>query len=246
MGSIDQVTQKTSNIEILIGPENRVDYLNGVLKMDGLLGLPEDPKATYCGLSLTNTPATAKPFVAQRQFILRKILSAAGLTSYDPGTAPGSPDLGLTIGPDEIYKTDIARVAGARFFTAFDTFPSTGIGVEIEAARRYNRIAVILHDNPIRTSRMQPDCAIHVNITLLEDQKDSLKKMFELLQQYEPGRGLKEGKPVLLGFKDDRPHDLAEVVREQFPELTYTYDGEKPPLTFALENPQVLFDASKN
>ena len=234
-----KVSEQTS-LEILIDPSNRSQYLKNLLIMDGLSGLPEDPLAAYCALSLTNTPTIAKKFVADRQAILKDILETAGISSYDPGTAPGSPDLGLTIGPDEIYKTDLARVAGARFFTAFDTFPSTGVGVEIEAARRYNRIPVIFHDDTIRTSRMQPDCAIHINISDLTEQTDKIVEMFKVLKQYEPGRGLLDSRPVLLGFKEGEIVVLANMIHQQFPDIAYTFDGTKPGLIFGIENHEVI------
>jgi hypothetical protein len=226
--------------EIFLSPESRTKYILQLLKMDGLSGLQEDPLAAYCAVSLTNTPKIAKAFVAARQETLKYILTAAGISSYDPGTAPGSPDLGLTIGPDEIYKTDISRVASARFFTVFDTFPSTGVGVEIEAARRYNRIPVIFHDEAIRTSRMQPDCTIHLNIADLQKQTDRVVEMFKLLKEYEPGRGLYDNRPVLLGFKNLEVVVLTHLISAEFPDLVYTFDGTKPALLFGLENHDVL------
>jgi len=225
---------------MLIGPENRKEYLENLITMDGLAGVVEDPTAAYCAVSLTNTPSSAKSFVTQRQTILKEILEAVKITHYDPATAPLSPDLNLTAGPSEVYRTDLARVAGARFFTAFDTFPSTGVGVEIEAARRYNRISVIFHDHKIRTSRMQPDCAIHVAIKDLKQQQEQVKELFSFLREYTPGRGIEEQHPLLLGFKDGQSVNLPELAAKEFPELVYTYDGTKPSLTFSVDNFEVL------
>lgn len=243
MTRIDQEPRR-SKPEILIEPKNRQEYLYDLLKMDGLKEVQENPKAAYCALSLTNTPDVAKSFVADGQTLLKRILKTAGIDSYDPGTAPLSPDLNLTEGPGVIYKTDLARVASARFFTAFDTFPSTGMGVELEAARRYNRIPVIFHDDRIRTSRMQPDCSIHVGIEDLEEQAEQVTDMFTFLQTFEPGRGLVDGQPVLLGFKNGEAVNLTEEVSERFPELNYTFDGTKPALKFAIENHGVLFQTT--
>lgn len=216
-------------LKTLLTTLKREKYLHDQLTMDGLLGLvEEDPKAAYCAVSLTNTPDEAKEFVKKRQDLLKKILNEAGIASYDPGNAPLSPDLNLTATPEEVYRTDLARVAGARFFTAFDTFPSTGMGVEMEAARRYNRISVIIHDKAIRTSRMQPSGSIHIEVHSLEENKEALIKLFRLLQEYEPGRGLKEGQPVLLGFKKNETVDLAALVADKFPELQYTFEGTRP------------------
>jgi len=234
-----------STAEILIGPKNRADYLRGLLHLDALDGLQENANAAYCAVSLTNTPEKAKPFVRERQNQVKEILEHAGISSYDPGTAPLSPDLNLSAGPAEIYKTDLARIAGARFFTAFDTFPSTGVGVEIEAARRYNRIPVIFHDTSIRTSRMQPDCAIHVTITDIDEQAERLSEMFKMLKGYEPGRGLVNKQPALLGFKDGKAEHLTDVIQQQFPELAYTFDGTKPALQFGITNQETLFTRPK-
>jgi len=230
----------TKEFEILIEPDNRAAYLANLIKMDGLAGVIEDPTAAYCAVSLTNTPSSAKSFVTERQTVLKEILEAVKITPYDPATAPLSPDLNLTTGPEEVYRTDLSRVAGARFFTAFDTFPSTGVGVEIEAARRYNRISVILHDHKIRTSRMQPDCAIHVAVKDINAQREQLQELFAFLREYTPGRGIQNQHPLLLGFKKGKAVNLPEVAAQQFPELVYTYDGTKPPLTFSVDNFEVI------
>lgn len=224
-------------IKTILTPEKRKQYIQEQLLMDGLFGLvEEDPQAAYCALPLTNTPDAAKPFVKERQALLKTILQEANISSYDPGTAPFSPDINLTATPEEIYRTDLGRVAGARFFTAFDTFPSTGLGVELEAARRYNRIPVIFHDRAIRTSRMQPNCAIHIETDSLEKDAKQITKIFHLLKTYTPGRGIKEGQPMLLGFKDGKGVDLVELIAEKFPELRYVYDGTKPPVKFIVAN----------
>jgi hypothetical protein len=238
--TIPETERFTDNIDILIGPDTRPQYLTQLLKMDGLVGLEENPRGAYCAVSLTNTPAAAKKFVAERQEVLKGILKTAGIDAYDPGTAPFSPDLDLTTGPEKIYWTDLSRIAGARYFTFFDTFPSTGVGVEIEAARRYNRTPVVFHDDAIRTSRMQPDCTIHVGIKDLEQQANRVTALFQLLQEYEPGRGLINRRPALLGFKNGEAVDLSAIVLQRFPDLSYTYDGTKPALQFGLLNGEVF------
>lgn len=236
----NQLMTPAKEFEILIGPDNRNVYLTHQIAMDGLAGVVEDPTAAYCAVSLTNTPSSAKSFVTERQTILKEILEAVKITPYDPATAPLSPDLNLTTGPEEVYRTDLSRVAGARFFTAFDTFPSTGVGVEIEAARRYNRIPVILHDHTIRTSRMQPDCAIHVSVKDIKVQKERLQQLFAFLREFTPGRGIDNQHPLLLGFKDGKGINLTKAAAKEFPDLVYMYDGTKPPLTFSVDNFEVL------
>lgn len=237
--------EKPKGIEVIIGPHNRAEELAKQLRMDALDGLQENPFSAYCAIALTNTPELVKPFVRKGQDRIKGLLERASITAYDPGTAPLSPDLNLTEGPGVIYQTDLARVASSRFFTADDTIPSTGKGVETAEARRYNRISVIFHDNRIRTSRMQPDCTIHVGITDWDQQENRIVEMFQMLKTFEPGRGLVDGQPALLGFKDDEVVDLAKEVNETFPDLAYTFDGTKPPLKFALENHAVLFDTSE-
>lgn len=207
-------------------PNSRELYLKELLKRDGLEGIEEDTHAAYCAISLTSTPEDLKPFLKKQQALLMNVLQKAGITAYDPGSAPFSPDAGLTIGPEEIYRYDKGRVVGARYFVTHDILPSTGVGVEEETARVYNRIAVILHHKKIRTSRMQPNRTIHLMYEDFEQQQEDFIEVFRYLQQYHPGIGFHHGTPVLLGFdKENKAIDLEEATYNKFPHLKYVFDG---------------------
>ena len=222
-------------------PTSRDFYLKELLHRDGLMDIEEIPNEAYCALSLTSTPDDLKPAIRQRQNRIKAILAAAGIEGYDPGSAPTSPDLELQTGPDVIYRIDKSRIARARFFVANDVLPSTGVGVEIEAARTYNRMAVVLHDTQIRTSRMQPNRIIHLGYSDLEEQEEDLIKVFRLLQQFQPGMGLQDGVPVLLGFREgSKPMNLEKLVYSTFPHLKYEYEGTVPLAKLAVTNPGVF------
>ncbi len=87
----EQEKEQREFLEVLYGPEGREGYVSSQLELDGLNGIVEDPNATYCAISLTATPEEMKPYVKGRQHLLKHILKTAGITPYDPATAPFSP-----------------------------------------------------------------------------------------------------------------------------------------------------------
>lgn len=237
----------SKDLQVLIGPHNRGRYLRRQLQMDGLIGNVEDQNAAYCALSLTSTPDELKPFIRQRQDALKLALSDAGITAYDPGTASLSPDLDLSAHPDEVYPTDIARIAASRFFAAHNLLPTTGYGVEVEAARRYNRIPIILMDQGIRISRMIPDCSIRLMYRDFKAQSKDFTEVFKFLKAYQPGRGLLEKVPVLLGFdQSGKVHDLSTLVYKEFPELKYEYDGIAPIVLLQAKNTAAFIESNSS
>jgi hypothetical protein len=243
MAQIEQREGRQQYLEVLVGPEGRPFYLESQLAMDGLDGVIEDPSAAYCALSLTATSEELKPYVNDRQRLLKRILTAAGITPYDTADAPFSPSAGLSIKPEEIYRADLGKVASARFFVAHDILPSTGVGVEMHAAYEYNRIPVIIHDNNIRTSRMQTNRAIHIATDNIFNDAQRILKVFQLLKNYTPGIGFDNGKPALLGF-DEQGNciNLERLVSEKFPDLVYEFDGKKPIFTAQTLNPDILIE----
>ena len=215
------------------------------MRLDGLSHVKENPTAAYCPISLTSTPDEIKPHVKKRQDILmNKILTPAGITAYDPSTAPYSPDTNLTSLPNEIYVVDSGKIAGARYFVGHNLIPSTGQGVESEKAKVFNRIAVILMDKNIRISRMQPHRAIYLQYSNFEKETKAFIPVFELLKEYEPGMGFNDSIPVLLGFKRNSSEivDLEELIYNRFPHLQYTYDGKMPILKLRTENPHLFYE----
>ncbi len=176
-----------------------------------------------------------------QQQLLMNVLQKAGITPYDPYSAPFSPDAGLTITPDEIYRYDKGRVVGARFFVTHDLLPSTGVGVEAETARVYNKIAVVLHNKKIRTSRMQTNRTIHLMYDDFEKQQKEFIKVFHFLKQFEPGFGFDNGEPVLLGFrKNNTVVNLEKETYTLFPNLKYIYDGTVPNAKLICTNKEIF------
>ncbi|MCP3683469.1 MAG: hypothetical protein GY861_12350 [bacterium] len=226
-------------------PEEREKYVDVLLELDGLSHIKEDTKAAYCPISLTSTPNELKESIKLRQKILMEdVLGVAGITAYDPGSAPYSPDTNLTSQPNEIYVVDSGKIVGARFFVGHNILPSTGQGIEAEKAKVYNRMAVMLMDQNMRVSRMQPHRAIYLQYDNFQTEAEKFIPVFEMLQSYEPGMGFNDELPVLLGFEKHGTGivDLEEAVYREFPDLQYKYDGHTPILKLRSENPELFYE----
>lgn len=215
-----------SDLRVIVSDKDRDAYIQKQLEMDGLTGSQEVPCAAYCAISLTYTPEEFKPELHTYQNATIDVLNEAGITAYDPASAPYSPDVNHTSMPEEIYRVDAGKIVTSRFFVSYDVLPSTGQGVEYEIARRYNRMMIIIHNTKIRTSRMQVNRAIHVQVDNIRSQSDKLVELITYLKEFTPGIGLNGSRPVLLGFKDSTATDLEDAVKQQFPELTYYYNPE--------------------
>lgn len=224
-------------------PDQRQKHIDELLALDGLSHIVEDPKAAYCPISLTSTPDELKESVKERQRILMEdVLTAAGITAYDPGSAPYSPDENLTALPNEVYVVDSGKVVGSRFFVGHNILPSTGIGIEAEKAKTYMRVPVMLMDANIRVSRMQPHRAIYLQYDNFQEQFEQFIPVFEYLQEFDPGIGFNGDLPVLLGFNNDSFVDLEEEVYKKFPDLQYHYDGTRPVIKLRAENPDLFYE----
>ncbi len=224
-------------ITVLINPKQRKRYIEKLLRLDGLSQVKEDAYAAYCPISLTNTPSEVKSIILKRQNILMsRILKPAGITAYDPSSAPYSPDKNLTSLPQEVYLIDSGKIAGARYFVGHNLLPSTGQGVEAEKAKVFNRIVVVFMDKKIRISRMQPHRAIYLQYTDFEKEANRFIPVFKLLKEYEPGMGFRGDIPVLLGFKGAEVVDLEELVYKTFPNLQYLYNGKTPTVDLRIKN----------
>jgi hypothetical protein len=235
-----------SNLTITLNPDQRQQYLDDLLLKDGIGHIQEDPTAAYCPISLTQTPEEIKPFVAARQnFLMQEVLAQAGITAYDPSSAPFSPDKNLTTLPQEIYMVDSGKIAGARFFVGHNLTASTGFGVELEKAIKFNRLAVILTDANIRVSRMQPHRVIYLQYDNFAKQAAEFVPVFKMLADYEPGMGFAGDEPILLGFKKDTQEvvNLEELIYSHFPSLKYVYDGSKPTVNLQVANPRVFYES---
>ncbi len=236
-------------LTVLLNPQQRQEYINHLLELDGFPQIDEDENGVFCGTSLTQIPDELKDLLKQRQKELIKVLNKAGLTAYDPQTAPYSPDVNLTSTPREVYRVDSQGIVSRRFFVAHDIIPSTGLGVEIEKAYIYNRICVILRQKNIRVSRMQPHRIIYLQYENFSLQADEFVEVFRFLNNFHPAVGLDNGDPVLLGFPKYGGDclNLEKAVYEKFPELKYTYDGQVATIKLKAENVDLLneFQTSK-
>lgn len=218
-------------LKVLMDSEQRERYVSGLLELEGLEGVEEDVYAAYCPISLTSTPQRIKPYVKMRQEILKGVLRQSGITPYDPSnSASYNPDINRSAKPEEVYNFDSMRVAQARYFTGHMIIPTSGFGVEMEKARTLNKIAVALLDSNIRISRMLPSRVIYLQYENFGDQSDEFVPVFDMLRGFEPGMGLDDRRPVLLGFErgSGRIVDLAEEVYAGFPELKFEYDKDTP------------------
>lgn len=232
-----------SQLKIILNPHERQKYIDDLLAKDGLAHICEDPQAAYCPISLTQTPDEIKDCLLKRQEILMKqILSPAGLTAYDPSSAPYSPDKNLVSLPQEVYLVDSSKIVGARFFVGHNLTASTGFGVELEKAVKFNRMAVILHDAQVRVSRMQPHRVIYLQYNNFENQASEFIKVFRLLAEYDPGMGFEDHEPVLIGFHRQTKEviNLEKLIYQKFPNLKYHYDGQQSTLKLSVSNPELL------
>lgn len=226
-------------------PEQRQKYIDNLLLLDGLSHIKEDSNAAYCPISLTSTPDRLKGSIGLRQKILMEnVLHEAGVTAYDPSTAPYSPDTNLTSQPNEVYAVDSGKIVGARYFVGHNILPSTGQGIEIEKAKFFNRLIVILADKNIRVSRMQPHRSIYLQYSNFEDEAHLFVPVFNMLQKYDVGMGFNGNLPVLLGFEKQGKKivDLEETVYKEFPDLQYQYDGRTPILKLRSVNPELFYE----
>ena len=237
------MTHNLGKITVALDPEEREKFVNRLLLLDGLGTVVENPLAAYCPISLTATPTALKPFLAARQAsLMNEVLTPVGISAYDPASAPYSPDVNLTSQPAEVYLVDSAKIASARIFTGHDLIPSTGLGIELEKAKFFNRVAVILRDKNIRVSRMQPNKAILLEYENFQEQVGDFQAVFSLLNNFDPGVGFHGDIPVLLGFEknSNKIVDLEETVYLTFPHLQYKYRGEVPIIRLRAENPELF------
>ncbi len=230
-----------NTLQVLVSATDRKKYIDELLRVDGLSGIPENPLAAYCPISLTQTSDDIKPYVKLRQdTLIGNVLRSSGITGYDPYTAPFSPDKNLSTLPNEIYQVDSGKIVGARYFVGHNITASTGFGVELEKASRFNRVSVILYDRHIRISRMQPHRTIYLQYDNFEKQASEFVEVFRFLKEYEPGIGLDAGVPVLLGFRGESVVNLEKAVYTRFPKLTYQYDGSAQIIKTTVTNPEIF------
>jgi hypothetical protein len=242
-----------SNIVVVMGPEQREKHIETMLRLDGLGDVRENRLIGYGIIALTGLGNNVssenehiKTYLGSRQAILAAAMKqGAGITLYDPASAPYSPDKNLTAQPNEIFMVDSARVGMARHITFADVLPTTGGGIELEKARRLGKFMYIFHDPKIRTSRMQPDRAFHLSVENFAGNKNHLAEIFAFVNEYDPALGFDDGVPSMLGVhrRTGSVVNLEKEVKINWPELVYQYNGNVQILIMACQNPQVFFEA---
>jgi len=232
-------------LRVVMDPEQRQEHVDRLLELDGLSHIDEDIRAAYCAIALTGVPDELKGPVQDRQDEVVRTLKHAGITGYDPGSAPYSPDAGLTAGPEHIYLVDSSKIVGARYFVWHNLLPTTGGGIEWEKAKQFGKVPVILFDKNIRTSRMHPHRSIKLHYENFKEEASNFGPVFEMLQEYEPGMGFHGDKPVLVGFSGSEVVDLEEAVYREFPDLEFKWNGKAERADFGVNNPELFYENRK-
>lgn len=230
-------------IRVAFSPEKREEYVRTLGRIDGFGYVQEDPDAAYCPISMNSVPPELQGYLASRQKKLREILASVKIRAHDPSSTPGSPDLDPSINHRSMYPGDVEKLLGARFFVGHNILPSDGKGVEVEKARTFNRIAVMLMDGGIRVSRMLPSRVIYLQYENFEKQAGTFREVFRILKQYQPTIGFNGEKPALIGIRgEEEPVDLEELVYALFPQVGYVYDGGVPILELKAKNPELFYE----
>lgn len=241
----------SSKIKVLMDPVQRDAFVQSLIHMDGLGSTREDPAVGYGIIALTGlgtnlSPANeqVKTYLGNRQSILRLAMGKAGITLYDPASAPYSPDVNLTASPRTVFMVDTARVAMARHVSFTDVIASTGSGIELEKARRFGKFIYVFHDPEIRTSRMQPDRTLHLVAQNFGRLQNQFIELFQFMQEYDPCIGFDGDMPAMLGAHKQTGSvvNLEEAVARRWPDLMYEYDGTKPLLMMACLNPDLFLE----
>lgn len=230
-------------LQVLIDPEERVKHMEAYLNTLGLFGIQEDINAAYCALPLTSAPVNAQQMIKNYQTAICDMLSSCGITPYDPGTAPFSPDLNLTARPDQIYATDLGRIASSKYFITVASIPSTGVGIEWQNAINLIKVPIVLTSEHVRISRMQPPRTIKLALKNLPSDIPGLSRVLEFLKPFNIGMGFEGNTPVLLGFDTDgKVVNLELATEEEFPEYKYSFDGTQPAAQLILGNPEIFYE----
>ena len=237
-----------ANLIIVMDVQQKEEHVRRLLMLDGLTHVTEERDSAYCPISLTSVPPELKPAIASRQKWLMDLLKGMGIRAYDPlSSTKYSPDLNLNATHRDVYFFDAARVAAGEYFTGHKILPSDGQGVESEIAKSLGKKSVILLDREIRVSRMMPSRTIYLSYDKCENHSDEVRALFQMLQEYDTGFGLKDNLPVLVGFPRNggSPVDLEEAVYHNFPGLQFHYDGTLPIVRLKAENPELFYELRK-
>lgn len=235
--------------QILYTPEDRKALQARKLEKDGMQYVREDPDIGYgimpltgLGTNISAINEQIKSYIHERQRLLQNAMAHAGIDLYDPASAPYSPDIDLSAGPQQVYQTDSLRVAMARHVTFLDLLPTTGGGEELEKARDSGKFVHIIHDPGIRTSRMQPHGVLHLAIDDMAERQHELTAIFAFVHQFEPCIGLQDGVPAMMGWHSATNSyvNLEREVARYWPDLIYRYNAEVPIIQVSVLNPEIF------
>jgi hypothetical protein len=240
---------KDTQPQIHYTPEDRKTLQAYKLVKDGLQEVDEDPHIGYgivpltgLGTNISAVNERVKNYIQERQHMLQYAMKKAGITLYDPASAPYSPDLDLSAGPEEVYQTDSLRIAKARHVTFLDMLPTTGGGEELEKARDSGKFVYIIHDPAVRTSRMQPRGTLHLAIDDMVAKQDALIGLFAFVHQFEPCIGLQDGAPAMIGRHSETGEyaNLEREVAHHCPDLIFSYNPNAPIVQMSVLNPEIF------
>jgi hypothetical protein len=213
--------------KILLNPEQRQNHIKGVLELDGLSHIEENPKACYCAVPLTGVPESERLVISHDHDIIKESIVKAGISIYDPKDSKMNPWVGIHDKPEKVYTSDTIQVATPRFFEFTNIGASTGAGIEQEKARRYIRIPVILTKKGRYVSRMSTGMSeiILLEYDDIDKQANLITKVFKELLKFEPGVGIcKKHGNVLIGFNNKGGIVcLKGLIESSFPELKYNF-----------------------
>ncbi|NOZ81186.1 MAG: hypothetical protein GXP63_05950 [DPANN group archaeon] len=236
-------------IIVLMDPEQRKAYLQEQLNIDGINPVKENPQGAYAPIALTSAPKKIRKYLQSRQDILiNDVLLPLGIIAHDPAKDKLSPYENPHIPHTDVHRGDTLKILQNRYFVGHNILPSTGVGDELEKAARYNRMAVILMDKNIRISTMLPHRIIYLQYDDFSEQKKEIADVIMVLQQFDPGMGLEDDVPVLLGFEKQNGSgiiNLEKTIYQEFPHLRYDVDGNKDIVQFSVKNPQIFSEYKK-
>jgi hypothetical protein len=233
------------DFEVWYGREERERFLEMQLRLRGIYPTEENPDGAYCPIPMTGVPKPIQEVLRSRGKTLSElILAPAGISTYSPATGLMSPDTNPNATFEEVYQYDARKIAANRFLVSLLLYPSFGVGTEEDIGLSLNRFSVSLFDKSIRTARMWPPCTIFLGYDNLEKQASRFSEVFAFMKKYSPALGMRDGKPILLGWPDKENIivDMASEVYRRFPDLVYTHNPENPLPVAELKNPEIFYE----
>ncbi|MEM7825606.1 MAG: hypothetical protein QW412_01965 [Candidatus Aenigmatarchaeota archaeon] len=214
--------------KVLLHPEDRLEYTERLLELDGLGMIEENKNGIYCAVPLTGAPPEKRKFIEEEHEKIKHCINKAGLEIYDPKDAGMNPWLKIEDYPQKVYDADTFQLVKSRFFEFTNIYPSTGAGIEQQKAIMYVKIPVIVTKSGIFTSRMSTGARriILIEYNDAQSQKDDITSLFKTLREFEPGVGMcRVHGNTLIGYSEsEKPVCLPGLIQELFPVLVYDFN----------------------